>query len=367
MGFDVKKLVRKEVFNFEPYLPGKPIDELKRELGIEKIYKLASNENSIGRPKKNVVKIQDILENIHRYPDSVCFGLREKVAKKLGQNTEKILFGNGSDEIIELLGKTFLNDDDEIIVSKHSFVRYKMSADLMGATTITVEMTPNFVVNLEKMFDAITEKTKLIFIGNPNNPTGTFVEKLDFEKFIERVPENVLVIMDEAYYEFATEDPQYPETLELQKKYKNIVVLRTFSKIFGLAGLRVGYMIADPEIVGFVERVRPPFNVNSIAQIIASISLDDKEHLDATLDLIRSGKKFLYEEFKNLDMKYLPTSANFILFKTKIPGKILFQKLLQKGIIIRAVDEYELQEFARVTIGTPEENKAFIKALKEIL
>lgn len=366
MSFDVKKLVRKEVLQFEPYIPGKPIAELKREFNVETVYKLASNENSVGASRKSIEKLRKILDDIHRYPDSICFDLRKILAEKLQVNQNNVLFGNGSDEIIEILGKTFLNYGDEIVTSEHSFVRYKMSADLMGGITRTAKMTKDLVVDCDEILKLITAKTKLIFIGNPNNPTGTYIKKADFEKFMQKVPDDVLVVMDEAYYEFANENADYPDTMQMQSKYKNIIILRTFSKLFGLAGLRVGYMIADKEIVSVVDRIRPPFNVNIIAQAVAIESLYDAEHTEKTLKLISDGKKFLYQEFEKLDIKYLPTAANFILFKAKFGGRKVFQDLLKKGVIIRAVDEYDLADYARVTIGTQEENENFVKALKEI-
>ena len=362
---NIKKLARAEVFNFEPYVPGKPIDELKREFGITEIYKLASNENSIGPSKKMVAKITDILTNVHRYPDSLCFDLRALLTERLGVKSANLLFGNGSDEIIELLGKTFLNKEDNVITSAHSFVRYAMAADLMGSTVKTSKMTDDLVVDLSEMLKLVDQNTKLIFIGNPNNPTGTYVKKVDFEKFMQEVPENVLVVMDEAYYEYAQIVNDYPETIKMN--YRNLIILRTFSKLFGLAGLRLGYMIADPEIVAVVDRVRPPFNVNLIAQIAAIESLKDEEHSQATLKMNQEGIKYLYEQFNEMGIKYIPTITNFILFKTKIKGKELFRKLLEKGVIIRAVDEYDLKDYARVTIGNLEENKKFIKALREVL
>lgn len=367
MSFKVQDLVRKEVLNFEPYIPGKPIAELKREFNIDTVYKLASNENSLGASRKSIEKLQEILENIHRYPDSICFDLRKRLAEKLQINENNVLFGNGSDEIIELLGKTFLNYEDEIVVAEHSFVRYKMSADLMGGITKIAKMTKDFVVDCDELLKLISPRTKMIFIGNPNNPTGTYVTKVAFEKFMQNVPENILVVMDEAYYEFAKENVDYPDTKQMQASYKNIIILRTFSKLFALAGLRVGYMIADKDIVGFVDRIRPPFNVNIIAQAVAIEGLVDEEHKQKSLELAVKGKNFLYQEFEKMNIEYLPTATNFILFKTKLKGRQVFQELLKKGIIIRAVDEYDLADYARVTIGTEEENKNFIKALKEVM
>ncbi|MFC1485106.1 histidinol-phosphate transaminase [bacterium] len=366
MSCDISKLVRKEVLNFQPYVPGKPIKELQRELHIENIYKLASNENSLGCSKRMLDKLGDILPEIYRYPESSCYDLRRILSDRLNVCSDNLLFGNGSDEIIELLGKTFLNKEDEIITSAHSFVRYEMAASLMGAKTKIVPMKKGLIIDTKEMLKAVSNKTKLIFIGNPNNPTGTYVNKIDFVNFLKELPENVLVVVDEAYYEYVDAN-DYPDTLCIQKDYNNLIILRTFSKLFGLAGLRIGYMIADTEIVSFVDRIRPPFNVNLIAQAAAVETLDDGEHIKKTLDMIKEGKEFLYTEFNNMKISYIPTAANFILFKTKYKGRELFEKLLKKGVIVRSVDEYDLAEYARVTIGTKEENEKFIASLKELL
>jgi histidinol-phosphate aminotransferase len=363
---NTEKLIRNVVKSFEPYVPGKPIDELKRELGLKKIYKLASNENSLGCSKYMISKLKKNLNTAFRYPESSCFDLKNKISKKLNIQPNMILFGNGSDELIEILGRVFLNPDDEIITSKHSFVRYKMSADLMCAKTLEVPMTQSLVCDTAGILKSITDKTKIIFIGNPNNPTGTYISDKLFSDFIKNVPANVLVVMDEAYYEFVAEK-DYPDTLKYLETYPNLIILRTFSKLYSLAGLRVGYMISSPEVIECVDRIRPPFNVNILAQAAANYVLDDKKHVSATLQMIDKGKKYLYSEFEKLNIPYIKTSANFILFKTKYTGKQLFQELLKLGIIIRPVDEYELKEYARVTIGTMEENKAFINAIKKLI
>ncbi|MCP4481854.1 MAG: histidinol-phosphate transaminase [bacterium] len=362
---DIKKLARKEVFNFEPYVHGKPIDELKREFKIQDIYKLASNENSLGPSKKMAQKLTNVLLDVHRYPDPGCYDLRKLLVKKLAVLQENLLFGNGSDEIIELLGKAFLNKEDNIVTSAHSFIRYAMAADLMGAKVKNAKMTKDLVVDLTEMLKLIDENTKLVFIGNPNNPTGTYVKKQDFSEFMSKVPENVLVVMDEAYYEYAKDYPDYPDTLAMG--YENLIVLRTFSKLFALAGLRIGYMIASFDIISVVERVRPPFNVNLIAQVAAVLSFGDKQHLQSTLEMNKDGMSYLSAEFDKMMVEYLPTITNFILFKTKIKGKDLFKKMLEQGVIIRSVDEYDLSDYARVTIGNNKENKIFIEVLKKVL
>ena len=363
----LKRITRKEVLSFEPYIPGKPIDELKRELNLSKVYKLASNENSIGVSEKAINEIPKILKNLYRYPDSNSFILKEALSKKLEIPEENFLFGNGSDEIIELMGKTFLSENDEIIMSCHSFVRYKMAADLMGAKTLFARMTESYKIDLDNMINLVTEKTKIIFISNPNNPTGTFITEKELINFLQKIPERILVFLDEAYLEFAYSSNDYPRSLELFKNFPNLLISRTFSKIHALAGLRIGYLIGSKNIINTINRIKPPFNVNLIAQNIAKLTLEDNEHIKRSLDMIETGKNYLYEEFKKLDIKFIPTSANFIMFDAeKLGGKNLFKKLLLKGVIIRALDEYDLKNFARVSIEQDEENKKFIEALKEV-
>lgn len=363
----LKKITRKEVLSFDPYVPGKPIDELKRELNLDTVYKLASNENSLGVSEKIINEIPKILKNLYRYPDSNSFILREALSKKLGIPEENFLFGNGSDEIIELMGKTFLNKNDEIIMSSHSFVRYKMAADLMGAKTLFSKMTESYKVDLNNMINLVTEKTKIIFISNPNNPTGTFITEKELINFLEKIPERILVFLDEAYLEFAYNSGDFPKSLEILKNFPNLLVSRTFSKIHALAGLRIGYLISSKNIIDTINRIKPPFNVNLIAQVISRLAIEDDEHIKKSLDMIENGKNYLYAEFKNLNIKFIPTSANFIMFDAgTLGGKELFKKLLLKGIIIRALDEYDLKNFARVSIGKYEENKKFIEALKEV-
>lgn len=362
----VEKLIRKEVHNFVPYMPGKPIAEVQREFGITDVHKLASNENAYGPSKRMIEKLKTALDTIHRYPESGCYDLRVALAQRFTIPKDQLVFGNGSDEIIELLGKTFLNKNDAIIVSQHAFVRYAMAGYLMGATVIDVHMRNDLTMDVERIVRAVTKKTKIIFLGNPNNPTGTYITKKEFELLMRRVPRTVLVAMDEAYYEFV-DAPDYPQTIPYLKRYPNLVVLRTFSKLFGIAGLRAGYMIAHPAVVAAVERVRPPFNVNILAQIAAIEAMKDVGHRAATKRMVHNGKKYLYAVFKKLGVSYIPSATNFILFKVPhIPGKQLFTLLLKHGVIIRAVDEYGLPDYARVTIGTPRENKAFVTALKSL-
>ncbi len=386
----IEKLVRKEVFSFQPYIPGKPVAEVARERNIQlnKIIKLASNENPLGPSKKAITSLRKNLGKIYFYPESNCPELRKKLARKLKVKPENLIFGNGSDEIIELIGKTFLNPEDEIIVSEHAFIRYKMAGDLMGCKIVTVPMTPplsvianevkqsrfskgaGFTHNLEAMVKAVTRRTKVIFIANPNNPTGTYNTAKEFEDFLLQIADcrlQILIVVDEAYYEYAKVEKDYPDTLEYLREGKNIIILRTFSKIYALAGLRIGYGIAKKEIIDFLERIRPPFNVNYLAQVSALASLNDDTQIERSAKLVKNEKKYLYTELTKLGIEYIPSSANFILLKMNSSGQRVFDDLLAQGIIVRAMEEYGFPEYIRVTIGLPQENKKFITVLRNYL
>jgi histidinol-phosphate aminotransferase len=372
---DIEKIVRPEAKNFVPYIPGKPIEELRRELNIKNktISKLASNENPLQPPKKVLYYIKKSLSTVNRYPESSCYYLRKALSKKLQVKESEIIFGAGSDEIIELLGKTFLTGKDEIVVSEHAFIRYKMAGELMGCKVITVPMDKNLKHDLEQMAKYVNKKTKIVFIANPNNPTGTYNNENEMKNFIEEVikrNENTLIVCDQAYYEYARSAcKDYPDTVELYKAgYKNVITLRTFSKIYSLAGLRIGYAVCAEEIINYLDRIRPPFNVSAVAQAAALASLKDTQHIKESIKLVNEGKKFLYAEFDKLGIEYIPSATNFILAKiNNISGKEVFNRLLKFGIIIRAVDEYGLPQYFRVTIGTKEENYRLIRTLKRIL
>ena len=367
----MKNLVRKEILNFTPYIPGKPVDEVKREFKIiNKIIKLASNENAIGVSKKVISKLSKALGKIFIYPESSCYYLRNKLAKKLKVSPKELICGAGSDEIIEIIAKTFLNPSDNIIVSEHAFIRYKMAGDLMGCKIISVPMK-EFTHDLAAMAGRINSNTKAVFVANPNNPTGTYNTVAEVEQFLEtcsKMNKDMLVIFDEAYYEYSKILPDYPEMTGYRAQYPNLIILRTFSKIYGLAGLRIGYGIMNKEIIEFLDRIRPPFNVNSIAQAAAILALDDTKHVKDSIRVIEEGKKYLYKELKKLNLEFVPSGTNFILIKVSpLKGKDVFTGLLKKGMIVRAMDEYDYPDYIRVTIGKPGENKKFIKYVRELL
>ncbi len=357
--------IRSTILRIEPYVPGKPIEEVQRELGIDDVIKLASNENPLGPSPRGVKALQEAARRIHIYPDSNSYYLKEALSKHLGVAPEQLILGNGSDEILRMLGETFLIPEDEVIVSEHTFSGYQFVARLMGAQDVVVPMK-DYTFDLEAMAQAVSPKTKMVFICNPNNPTGTFVGVEELERFLDAVPPRVLVVMDEAYYEYV-DDPAYPDTVAMLPSRKNLVVLRTFSKIYGLAGLRVGYGIGDPEVIAAINRVREPFNVNSLAQAAALAALTDEEFLEESRAVNRAGKAFLYQEFERLGLSYLPSESNFILVNVGMDSRKFMGAMLKRGVIIRAGDSFGLPGFIRVTVGREQDNRRFIDALIDVL
>ncbi len=361
----MKHLIRKNLLRIHPYIPGKPVNELKREMGLKDIIKLASNENPLGPSKR---ALQAILENYHEiksYPDGTGFYLRKAIANKLRISMDNILLGNGTDEIIELIARTFLDPHDELLVSDKSFIRYQMAGQVMGCKIRKIPMN-NFTHDLAALSDAVSKRTKLIYIDNPCNPTGTYVNRKDVEKFVFNVPSGVIIVFDEAYYEYISRK-DYSSTISYIKSRKNIITLRTFSKIYALAGLRIGYAIADAELIGYINRIRPPFNTNMLAQKAAMASINDREQVMRTRKLINSQRKYLYKCFKHLNLDFIPSVANFILLDVKYPAQEVFKQLLSHGIIVRPMAGYNLTTYLRVSIGLPQENRRLIRALKALI
>ena len=343
------------------YEPGKPIEDVARELGLQpqEIIKLASNENPLGPSPKAVGAMREAIERAHIYPDGGGYYLREAIAKKFGFDRSNIILGCGSNEIIEFVGKAFLNAGDEIITARHAFVVYKLMATLFGAITIEIP-DPGYAHDLEAMAAAVTERTREIFIANPNNPTGTLLSQEEIDRFMEIVPEHVIVVFDEAYYEFL-ENP--PDTLKFVREGRNVIVLRTFSKIQGLANLRIGYGLAKPELIQILQKTRQPFNTSGVAQAGALAGLADEEHQQKTRDLTIVGRDFLQQEFAALGLEFVPSFANFVLVRVG-DGKAVFNALLKRGIIIRDMNSYGLPEWIRVTVGTAAQNQRFIDELE---
>ena len=360
----MSRLAKKGVMNIEPYQPGKPIDEVKRELLLEEVYKLASNENSLGPSPKALAAISKALKDLNRYPDGNCFYLKTKLAQKLKVKPDNLAFGNGSDELIAVIVQAFMNEDENAVVSDPTFLEYRLITEAYGREVRVVPCV-NLKYDLDGMRKAIDGKTKLVFIANPDNPTGTYVSDKQITRFLENIPDSVIVVMDEAYYDFV-DAKDYPDTMR-HLKDKNLIILRTFSKAYGLAGLRVGYALANTELIECMNRVRQPFNVNSLAQVGASASIDDATHLKKTRDTVLKGKKFVYGALDKMGVAYVPSQSNFVLVDVKRDSWELFQKLLRYGVIVRDMKPYKLESYIRVTIGTDKENKKFIEALKKVL
>jgi histidinol-phosphate aminotransferase len=357
-------LVRKNILNITPYIPGKPIEETQRQLGLKEVIKLASNENPFGVSPKAKEAIKRNLSKINRYPDGSGFYLKRKLARYLNVKPSNIVLGNGSDEIIDIIIKTFVEADENIITSEVTFLEYEIISKVNGRRIITVPLR-NFKYDLKAMRKKVNKKTKLIFISNPNNPTGTYVNKYELKDFMNDLPKNVLLVLDEAYDTFIDVD-DFPYGLDYFSS-RNVIVLKTFSKAYGLAGLRIGYAIARPEFSSYMERVRQPFNANLLAQAAARAALDDKEFLSKTRKIILEGKHYLYDALTRLDLNYVPSVANFILIDVGRDGRKIFRKMLKYGVIVRDMYQYGLKNFIRATIGMPKENKKFISVLKKVI
>ena len=363
----IMKNYKKILDKIMPYKPGKPIEEVQREFALKRVIKLASNENPLGPSSVVLEAIAKAAENITRYPDGGCFNLRRALSDKLSVSGDNIIFGNGSDEIIVLALRAFVQPGDEVIIANPTFLVYKI-ASLVESACVKEIPQNNYRYDLKAMLKAITEKTKVVFIANPDNPTGSYVTDEELKSFIESAGEHVLIVLDEAYYEFA-KGGDYPETLDLIKREdRDILITRTFSKAYGLAGLRLGYGLARGDIIEVLNKVREPFNVNSLAQAAAQAALDDDdEYLKASVELVLKEKEQFYKTFESLGVEYFKSRANFILVNTKRDSAKIFTYLLKRGIIVRDMTAWGLKGFIRVNIGLPEENKMFFKAFAEAI
>ncbi len=353
--------VHPDIASLNPYVPGKPIDELQRELGLSRVIKLASNENPLGPSPKAMAVLSDGVEQLHRYPDGGAFRLREALADRWKVTSEHIILGNGSDEILGLLARTFLSPGDEAVMADHTFVIYKMEVTAAHGKTVSVPLK-QWRHDLKGMADALTPQTKLLFLCNPNNPTGTMVSKAEVEQFMARVPDHVVVVFDEAYFEYVRSS-EFPDAMTYVKQGRNAIVLRTFSKIYGLAGLRIGYGVTTPEITNLLNRVRPPFNANSIAQRAALAALGDDEHVARSRAVNQAGMEQVVKGLQALGFAPIPSEANFVYVDVGRDGRQVFDALLRQGIIIRHIEG----RMVRVTIGQAEENQAFLTALAAVV
>jgi len=360
---NLKKVVRKAVSEIKPYKPGKPIEEVKREYKLKKVYKMASNENPLGSSPMAVSAIKKSLESINLYPDGACFYLKKALSSKYKLDMDSFVVGNGSDELIVLALQAFINKGDEVIIADPTFLVYKLAAKLAEAKVISVKLK-DFKYDLEAMQSKISPRTKMIFIANPDNPTGSYVNNKQVDKFLKSVPKDVIVFFDEAYFEYAEKIKDFPDTMQYLKR-GNIIVIRTFSKIYGLSGMRIGWAAASKEIIEYLNQVREPFNVNSLAQVAAIAALKDKTHIAQSRKIVNEGKKFFTKELKELNLFFVPSSTNFILVEVGKNSKMIYEKLLRNGIIVREMSAWGLNGFIRITIGNMKENKLFINELKK--
>lgn len=361
---DYKSLVWKGLLDLSAYVPGKPVKELQREIGIEKVVKLASNENPYGASPKAVEALNEYVKDITRYPIGDSFYLRQALADFHKISIDNIVCGAGSDEIIQLLYMAFLTEDTHVLAPSPSFSEYELLAKALKSSCKWVPVNSDFSINFDNLLKAVDSKTRFIMLANPNNPTGRLFGADEFISFMDKLSSEVLVVLDEAYIEFADED--YPKAIGLMKKYNNLMTMRTFSKAYGLASIRCGYLIADKECISLINRIRPPFNVNSAAQIMGISAIGDQNHIKMVVEKNKAEREFLYNEIKNLGLNYVSTQANFMLIEVG-DGKKVFDDLLKEGVIARFLGGDMLKKYIRVSIGTNEENKIFIKALKKVL
>ncbi len=353
--------VHPDIAALTPYVPGKPIEELQREMGLARVVKLASNENPLGPSPKAIAVLTEGAATLHRYPDGGAFRLREALADRWKVTSDHVILGNGSDEILGLLARTFLSPGDEAVMADHTFVIYKMEVMAAHGKAVTVPLK-QWRHDLTAMAEAVTPRTKLLFVCNPNNPTGTMVSADEVEQLMARVPEHVIVVFDEAYFEYVRRS-DFPDSMAYVKQGRNTIVLRTFSKIYGLAGLRIGYGVTTPEITNFLNRVRPPFNANSIAQRAALAALGDDEHVARSRSVNQAGMEQMVKGLTALGFTPIPSEANFLYVDIGQDGRQVFDALLRQGIIVRHIEG----RMIRVTIGQVEENEAFLTALAQVV
>ena len=372
MTIDFQKLAVSGVQELQPYLPGKPIEELERELGISNILKLASNENPMGPSTKVIEALQDPSLQMALYPDGNGFILKQKLSEKLDVSMEQVTLGNGSNDVLDMIARAFLCEGREAIYSEYAFAVYPISIKAVGATAKVAKALPTdheqnpYGHDLQAMQALITDKTRVIFIANPNNPTGTWLKSSELDAFIASVPNDVIVVVDEAYFEYV-EETEYPDTLQWLDKYPNLIVTRTFSKIYALAGLRVGYAVCSEQIADLLNRVRQPFNVNTPALIAATVALDDQEHLKTCRKINSQGIQFWQVACQSRELDYIPSVGNFITIDLEQDAAPIYDALLREAVIVRPIANYGLPNHLRITISTSEENQQCLDALDKVL
>ena len=364
MDLELKDLINSSIKSLTPYEPGKPIEDLEREYGIKNAVKLASNESPLGPSPKVLTALEEVVSGIHRYPDGNGFRLKEALSSKHSVDMSVLTLGNGSNDIIEFVARCFLSPKDNAIYSKYAFAVYPLIVKALGAEGIEVE-AKDWGHDLQSMLEAINKDTKIVFIANPNNPTGTFIKKNEMIRFLEKVPSQVIVLLDQAYFDYSNYELE-DVSFSLVEDFPNLVISRTFSKAYGLAGLRVGYSVSSSNIADYLNRVRQPFNVNSLALAAAESALKDDEHLEKCLRINKDEKEKLYKYFISHGYDYIESFANFVSFDCKDKSKEVFKSLLPKGVIARSMDIYKMPHHLRVTIGLPEENSIFMESLTSL-
>ncbi len=357
--------IPESILAIRPYVPGKPIEALEREYGIQDSIKLASNENPLGPSPLAVAAIQEAVDKLHRYPDGAGHVLSQKIAAFCDVSADNVVLGNGSDDIIGMLTRTFLRPGDEVLMPQPAFLMYDICTRSAGAVPVPVPLR-NLAIDLEGMLDRLSERTRMVFLTNPHNPTGTIIEHDAFKEFITNVPPNLVVVIDEAYIEFVR-DPSCLQSMSLLNEDRPLVILRTFSKLYGLAGLRIGYGVMPRSIAELLNRVRQPFTTNTLAQIGAAAALQDVAFVQQTLELVHSGLEYLFNALNDMGVRYFSTQANFFLIDVNQPADDIFEALLQKGVIVRSMTSYGFPEYIRINVGRPNENRRFIEGLKEVL
>jgi len=362
----LERIISSHILSIPPYVPGKPVAELQREMGLSEATKMASNENPLGPSPFAIKAMERHLREAHIYPESSAPDLRSGLASRLGVSPDWIILGNGSDEIMQMATHIFIQPQDEAVMSEHDFSMYRICVQAFGGRPVRVPMTSHRV-DLPALTKVITERTRLIFLAVPNSPTGTIVSRAEFESFLKDLPrDRLILVLDEAYREYV-QDRECPIGVDYLSSELPILVLRTFSKIYGLAGLRAGYGVSQPWLIELLNRVRPPFNVNSLAQVGALAALDDIEHVQRSRKLTRDGMDYLAAEFKSLGLQFIPSQANFITFRAGKGAKECYEALLREGVIVRHLASFGMEEWIRVTIGKEEQNRRFISALKKTI
>lgn len=352
---------RSELDAIEDYKPAKTIESISREFGLTKVIKLAGNENRFGCSILAKEAIKNAFDEIALYPDFNLTGLRERLSNDLKVNKDQLIFGNGSFELLSLIAQAFINKGEESIIPEITFGWYKTVTLQMGGNIVWVPLK-EYKIDLYEIKSRINKNTRVIWICNPNNPIGTIIDKNTLVNFLKDIPKDIVVVLDEAYYEYV-DDSSYPDSISLLDEYKNIIILRTFSKVYGLASLRLGYGIASPEVVNYLNKVKEPINVNMIAQVAALASLDDQEFKNRVLDNNRISKQLYYDELDKVKIDYIKTQGNFIMINTKINGDLVVKEFLKRGILIRSGSEFNMPDWVRISMGTYEENVEVLKIL----